>query len=173
VIASQCRWLVVLPVFALMLFLGGGSSADAAETKGVFCMDVTSSLTGVVFKLNLNYTLNTIPFGGARGHSLFYGSSCYVVPATPGTPSTSDCAPVHGSGIVFEDRFEMSLQGAENQQDFGVDVLTINNVHIWIKNLANLTGTWSGEANSYIDGGPQGVRQFDKCTAAAVTCPLF
>jgi len=172
VIKNQWRWLVALPAVALML-LSSGQSADAAESKGVFCMDVTSSLTGVVFKLNLNYTLNSIEFGGARGHSLFYGSSCYVVPATGTTPSTSDCAPVHGSGIVFEDRFEMSLQGSENQQDFGIDVLTINNVHIWIKNLANLTGTWSGEANSYIEGGPQGQRQFDKATAAAVQCPLF
>ena len=171
-IKNQCRWLVALPAVALIL-LSSGQSADAAESKGVFCMDVTSSLTGVVFKLNLNYTLNSIEFGSARGHSLFYGSSCYVVPATSGTAVASDCAPVHGSGIVFENRFEMSLQGAENQQDFGVDVLTINNVHIWIKNLVNLTGTWSGEANSYIDGGPQGVRQFDKGTAAAVTCPLF
>ena len=171
-IKNQCRWLVALPAVALML-LGSGQSADAVESKGVFCMDVASSLTGVVFRLNLNYTLNTIPFGGARGHSLFYGSSCYVVPATAGTPSTNDCAPVHGSGIVFEDKFEIALQGAENQQDFGIDVLTINNVHIWIKNLATLTGTWSGEANSYIDGGPQGARQFDKGTAAVVTCPLL
>ena len=171
-IKNQWRWLVALPAVALML-LSSGQSADAAESKGVFCMDVTSSLTGVVFKLNLNYTLSSIEFGGARGHSQFYGSSCYVVPATPGTPSTSDCAPVHGSGIVFENRFEMSLQGAENQQDFGVDVLTINNVHIWIKNLADLTGTWSGEANSYIGGGPEGVRQFDQGTAAAVQCPLL
>ena len=126
-IKNQCRWLVALPVFALIL-LSSGQSADAVESKGVFCMDVTSSLTGVVFKLNLNYTLNSIEFGGARGHSQFYGSSCYVVPATPGTPSTSDCAPVHGSGIVFENRFEMSLQGAENQQDFGVESRAIRTV---------------------------------------------
>ena len=170
-IKNHSRWLVVLPAVALML-LSSGRSADAVESKGVFCMDVASSLTGVVFKLNLNYTLNSIEFGSARGHSLFYGSSCYVVPPTLGTPSTSDCAPVHGSGIVFENRFEMSLQGAENQQDFGVDVLTISNVHIWIKNLATLTGTWSGEANSYIGGG-SGVRQFDQGTAAVVTCPLL
>ena len=80
---------------------------------------------------------------------------------------------VHGSGIVFEDKFEIALQGVENQQDFGKDVLTINNVHIWIKNLGTLTGTWSGESNTYIEDGPQGARQFDKGTAAAVTCPLL
>ena len=90
-IKNQCRWLVALAAGALTL-LSGGRSADAAETKGVFCMDVTLSLTGVVFHLNLNYILNSIEFGSARGHSLFYGSSCYVVPATAGTPSTNDCA---------------------------------------------------------------------------------
>ena len=69
------------------------------------------------------------------------------------------------------------FRASENQQDFGDDVLTINSVHIWITNLATLTGTWSSEANSYIDGGPQGVRQFDKGTAAGgdmptvVSCP--
>ena len=171
-IKNQCRWLVALAVVALVL-LGGGRSADAAETKGVFCMEVTSALTDIVHTLKLNYTLNSIAFGSARGHAFFYGASCYVIPAGTGTPSTNDCVPVHGSGIVFENKFEIALQGAENQQDFGNDILTINNMHIWIKNLANLTGTWAGEANSYIDGGPQGARQFDKGTAAVITCPLF
>jgi hypothetical protein len=103
---------------------------------------------------------------------LFYGAACYVIPAGTGTAS-DDCVAVNGSGLVFENRFEISLHGVENQQDFGHDILTISNTHIWIKNLSNLTGTWSAESSTYIEGGPQGLRQFDKGAAAAVTCPLF
>ena len=171
-IKNQCRWLVVVAVLALML-LGGGWSADADETKGVFCMQVTSELTDIVHTLTLNYTLNPIPFGIARGHAFFYGASCYVIPAGSGSPAADDCVAVHGSGIVFENKFEVSLQGVENQQDFGKDILTISAIHIWITNLTTLTGTWAGESNTYIEGGPQGLLQFDKGTAAAITCPLF
>ena len=143
-IKNQYRWLVVLAVVALTL-LGGSSSADADETKGVVCMQVTSELTGIVHTLTSNYTLNPIPFGIARGHAFFYGASCYVIPAGTGSPATDDCVAVHGSGIVFENKFEVSLQGVENQQDFGHDILTISNIHIWITNLSTLTGTWAGE----------------------------
>ena len=170
-IKIQCRSLVALAAFALML-LGGGRSADADETKGVFCMRVTSELTGIVHTLTLNYTLNPIPFGITRGHALFYGASCYVIPVVGGSPA-DDCVAVNGSGLVFENKFEISLHGVENQQDFGKDILTISNIHVWIQNLSTLTGTWAGESSTYIEDGVQGLRQFDKGTAAAIACPVF
>jgi len=147
-------------LLALATFVFLSTNGYAGNTEQEFCLEAASPLTNVTHHLTLSFT------GLKNGHVLLYGASCYDL-----LPVTSDCVPVEGTAILFENKLEMVMHGAENQADFGVDVFLTGNTHFWIDDLTQLTGTWASESITYIEGGPQGLQEFDKGTVKAVSCP--
>jgi hypothetical protein len=148
-----------------MLLLLGGTAAHAITVDGTVCLAATSALTGITHTETLNFLT------GPGGVWLVFGRGCYVIPPDGG-PGGADCVPVYGGAIFFEDRAELALTGIENQVDFGHSILTVSNTHIWLTDLANLTGTWAAESITYIEGGAQDVQQFDRGTVGPVVCAL-
>jgi hypothetical protein len=147
-------------VLALATFVLLSTNGYAGDTEREFCLEATSTLTDVTHHLTLSFT------GLKNGHVLLYGSSCYDL-----LPFTSDCVPTEGTALLFENKLEISVHGSETQTDLGVDVFLSGNTHFWIDNLTQLTGTWASESITYIEGGPQGLQEFNKGTVKAVACP--
>jgi hypothetical protein len=139
-----------------------GTIASGADRE--LCLQVTSAISNITHTLTLTYS------GLRDGHVLLYGDGCYVIPAGNGNAESADCLPLLGSGVLHEDKLEVAVQGIETQGDFGRNIFTSSQTHIWLK-LSDLTGTWVAESLTLIENGdPKGHQQFDKGAAKAVRC---
>ena len=148
-------------VVALLACVLMSTTAMAASANKELCLAATSN-SGVTSTHILSYTALS------AGHVLFYGESCYTIPETNGSPGAVDCLPVHGSGIIYENKFEIAVEGVENNADFGIDVFTSGQSHFWIS-TETLTGTYASESTNYIEG--EKFQDLDRGTVAAVKCP--
>jgi len=148
-------------VVALLACVLVSTTAMAASANKELCLAATSN-SGVTSTHILSYTALS------AGHVLFYGETCYIIPAREGAPESLDCLPVHGSGLIYENKFEIAVQGVENNADFGVDIFTSGQTHFWIS-TETLTGTYASESTNYIEG--EKFEDLDRGTVAAVKCP--
>jgi hypothetical protein len=165
----KIRWILAVSTFVLL-----STGGNAAGNQGKFCLELTSNILGVHHRVNVNYS------DLKDGHVLVYGESCYTI-GLPGGGSVSDCAPVNGSSIVQEGRrrgslervpmLEIELHAAEHHELFDHTTTTTSGTHIWIDNLADLTGTWAAQSVTSVEGVVQGLFQFDAGTVAGVPCP--
>jgi hypothetical protein len=155
---------LVVTVLALVLV----STAAIGQSNKELCLVTQSSNPAVTAQSThiLSYT------GLSNGHVLFYGETCYVVPANPPIPEVVDCLPVSGSGILNEGKLEFSVQGAEYNNEYGFGAFTTGIFHVLLS-LDTLVGTFATESVTYYDIGeePIQVEFFDTGTAAAVKCP--
>lgn len=150
----------MLSTCALLFATGNIAKGDDRE----LCMEVTSAVTNIKHTLTLSYS------GLRDGHVLLYGDGCYVIPAGNGNAESADCLPLFGSGVLHEDKLEVVVHGTETQADFGKNIFTTSQTHIWL-NLTTLVGTWTAESLTLIEGGdPKGHQQFDKGAAKALPC---
>ena len=159
----------IYSVVALLAFVFVSTTPitlNAAMANKELCLTTTSSNTTATSTHVLSYT------GLSAGHVLFYGQTCYVVPANPPIPEVTDCLPVSGSGILNEGKLEFSIQGAEYNNEFGFGVFTTGIFHVLLS-LDTLTGTYATESVSYYEVDPVPIQQeyFDTGTVTAVTCP--
>ena len=158
------RICLVVTVLAMVLV----STAALAQSNSELYLVTQSSNPAVTTESThiLSFT------GVSNGHVLFYGETCYVVPANPPIPEVRDCLPVSGSGILNEGELEFSVQGAEYNNEFGFGAFTTGIFHVLLS-LDTLAGTFATESVTYYDIGeePVQVEFFDTGIAAAVKCP--
>lgn len=148
------------------------TSGHAAANQGRICFELTSNVIGVHHQVNVNYTALK------DGHVLVYGEACYTITRPGG--AISDCAPVSGSGIIQAGRIPGSLERApmleielgatEHHELFDHATTTTSGTHIWIQDLAQLTGTWAAQSHTSVEGVVEGLFQFDAGTARGVPC---
>jgi hypothetical protein len=155
-------------VVAVLVLVLVSTGAFAQKADKELCLITNSSNPAVTTQTNhiLSYTALS------NGHVLFYGETCYVVPANPPIPAVVDCLPVSGSGILNEGKLEFSVQGAEYNNEYGFGTFTSGIFHVLLS-LDDLTGTYATESVTYYQVGesPTQVEFFDTGTAAAVKCP--
>ncbi len=150
----------IYSVVALLAFALMSTTAMAAANKEL-CLSATSDNAPVTSSHTLSYT------GLSNGHVLFYGDSCYAVPAAQGAPEAKDCLPVSGSGILYENKLEIAVQGVEYMADLGIGVFTSGQSHFWLS-TDTMTGTYSNLSTNYLGG--QSFQEFDTGTVVAVKC---
>ena len=150
-----CSMVVLLGV----VFISTAAMAESANKE--LCLTATSNSAPVTSTHTLSYT------GLSNGHVLFYGDSCYVIPAREGVAESRDCLPVSGTGILYENKLEIAVQGVEYMADLGIGVFTSGQTHFWIS-TQTLTGTYSALSTNYIAG--QSYQEFDEGVVTAVKC---
>lgn len=74
-----------------------------------------------------------------------------------------------GSGILYEDKLEITLIGSDNHADLNVDLLTTAIYHMSI-NLDTYAGTIAGDLEHKVIGGAD-YQQHQTGTVKAVPCP--
>jgi hypothetical protein len=148
-------------IVALLAFVLVSTTAMAEIANKELCLSATSSNAPVTSSHTLSYT------GLSNGHVLFYGDSCYVIPPMEGITGSKDCLPVSGTGILYESKLEIAVQGVEYMTDLGVGVFTSGQTHFWLS-TDTLTGTYTSLAANYVGG--QGFQEFDSGTVTAVKC---
>jgi len=154
---KKCRIFLMLAVVAFVFLIANQSIAGISTGK--FCIAATSANTGITHFMSLNYTWQL-----DNNHILLYGDGFYIIDTT-----SQDRVAVHGSGIFYENKFELVLQAVENQRDYGHDVFTSSNTHIWVEDLEKLTGTWSAESLTFVNEAGA-YQQFDKGTVQVINC---
>jgi hypothetical protein len=167
------RWLLAVSAVVLL-----STSGHAADDRGNFCLKLKSEILGINHEVSLNYT------GVKNGDVLVYGKSCYTITGPEGLP-LRDCAPVNGAGIIQEGEvppgtpgtleripmLEIELHSAEQHQLSEHAITTTSATHIWIQNLANLTGIWASQSTTSVEDVTQGLVQSDEGTVEGVSCP--
>ncbi len=151
----------IYAMVALLAFVLMSATAMAGIANKELCLSTTSSNAPVTSSHTLSYT------GLSNGHVLFYGNSCYTIPAREGAPESKDCLPVSGTGILYENKLEIAVQGVEYMTDLGIGIFTSGQTHFWLS-TDTLTGTYSSLSTNYVGG--QGFQEFDNGTVAAVKC---
>jgi hypothetical protein len=157
---------VCLIIALLVVALVSTTAYGQGKADKELCLSATSNGAPVTSTHILSYS------DLSAGHVLFYGETCYVVPANPPIPEVKDCLPVTGSGILNEGKLEFSVQGAEYNNEYGFGVFTTGIFHVLLS-LDTLTGTYATESVSYYEvvNGPLQQESFDSGTATAVKCP--
>jgi hypothetical protein len=159
----------IYSIVALLALVLMSTSAMAVSANKELCLTAQSNNAAVTTQTTyvLSYTALS------DGHVLFYGETCYVVPANPPIPEVKDCLPVFGSGILNEGKLEFVVQGAEYNTEYGFGAFTTGIFHMLLS-IETLTGTYATESVTYYQVGaepPIQVEAFDSGTAAAVKCP--
>ncbi len=149
-------------VVALLAFVLMSATAIAQKADKELCLSAYSDNADVTSTHILSYT------GLSNGHVIFYGETCYVIPARVGAPESVDCLPVTGSGILYENKIEIAVQGAEYTTDFGPGIFTSGQTHFSIS-IPAMTGTYASLSVNYIEG--EKFQEFDNGTVTAVKCP--
>lgn len=152
----------------VLVLIPATAFAQSSANNRELCLAAQSSNPAVTTQSThvLSYT------GLTAGHVLFYGETCYVVPANPPLPEVKDCLPVSGSGILNEGKLEFSMQGAEYNSESGFGVFTSGIFHVLLS-LDTLTGTYATESVNYyqLESGPLKQEFFDTGNVTAVKCP--
>jgi hypothetical protein len=160
----------IYPIIALLAVVLMSTTAIAVSANKELCLTTTSSNPLVTTQSThiLSYT------GLNGGHVIFYGETCYYIPASPPGHEVRDCLPVFGSGILNENKLEIVVQGAEYNTEYGVGVFTQGIFHILLS-IDTLTGTYASESvvNFEVEGQPLRQEIFDSGTATAVKCPAI
>jgi hypothetical protein len=137
---------------------------QAMADNNELCLRASSPATQSTNTMTLSYS------GLKAGHVQVYGDSCYIIPAANGLPESRDCMPVHGNGILHENKIELAVLGIEKQADLGIENYASILTHISLS-LDTLTGTLANETVAYSAGQPTPVEFFGTATVEAVTCP--
>lgn len=167
------RWLLAVSAVVLL-----STSGHAADDRGNFCLELKSEILGINHEVSLNYT------GIKNGDVLVYGKSCYMITVPEGFP-LRDCVAVNGAGIIQEGEIppgapgtleripmlEIELHAAEQHQLSEHTIITTSATHIWIQNLADLTGIWAAQSLTSVKDVTTGLFQFDEGTVKGVSCP--
>ncbi len=153
---------IVVAVLVLALV---STSAFAGKTDKQFCFSGISDnpkVSGTTHETILSYS------DLSNGHVLFYGETCYVIPASNGEPAAADCLPMTGSGILDNGKLEFLIQGAESTTAFGFLLLETFTMHV-VVSMDTKTGTYAMEVVDNFEGQRQEI--FDTGTSVAVKCP--
>jgi len=167
------RWLLAVSAVVLL-----STSGHAADDRGNFCLELKSEILGINHEVSLNYA------GVKNGDVLVYGKSCYTITVPEGR-SLRDCVAVNGAGIIQEGEvppgapgtleripmLEIELHAAEQHHLSEHAITTTSATHIWIQNLADLTGIWAAQSITSVEDVTQGLVQSDEGTVKGVSCP--
>lgn len=136
--------------------------SSAAE----LCLDMeANNTTGAPIPYFLTLSVSNLN----KGHVQFTGSDCYRNQGPAPAPLIEECLPVVGSGILYEDKLEVTIIGSDNMADLGVDLLTTALYHMSI-NLDTHEGTIAGDLEHKVIGGSD-YQQYQTGTVRAVACP--
>ena len=156
----------IYSIVVLLALVLVSTAAMAASTNNELCLvsyiEGTDGTPGSERTLKLSYS------DLSRGHVIFYGESCVVIEAIGDQPEVSNCMPVFGSGILYDDYLEIAVQGVETLVEYGARVLLSGTIHVLLP-IDTLDGTYSGESVYYIGGERQEV--FESGEISAVKCP--
>jgi hypothetical protein len=167
------RWLLAVSAVVLL-----STSGHAADNRGNFCLELKSEILGINHEVSLNYT------GVKNGYVLVYGKSCYTLTVPEGR-SLRECVPVDGAGLIHEGEvppgapgtleripmLEIELHSAEHHALSENEIITTSSTHIWIQNLADLTGIWEAQSLTSVEDVTTGLFQSDEGTVKGVSCP--
>jgi hypothetical protein len=98
-------------------------------------------------------TIYMLSYTGLQsGHMVISGEVCYSFPPyNPVDPTSNDCFPVIGSGILFEDKLEFVTQSGEFSRDSGIDTLFSGTAHLWV-DRSSFTGEYNRYGIAWIGG---------------------
>jgi hypothetical protein len=158
-------------VVAVLVLVLVSTSAFAQKANKEFCLNATTTSPapgGQGEPVTSQRTLVLSYSDLTNGHVIFYGESCYFIPAIPPNPEVKECMPVVGSGILSKNKLEFNVQGVEYMSSYGIGVFISGQSHVLLA-IDTLTGTVAGESVYYIGETRQEI--FDSGTIQAVKCP--
>jgi hypothetical protein len=158
-------------VVAVLVLVLVSTSAFAQKGDKELCLNATGTTPAPGGQGNPVTSQRTIVLsytGLSNGHVIFYGESCYDIPAVPPNPEVKDCMPVIGSGILDSSKLEFNLQGVEYMTSFGIGVFISGQMHVLLA-TDTLSGTYAGDSTYYV--ADQRQELLDTGTIAAVKCP--
>lgn len=139
-------------VVAVLVLVLVSTSAFAQKADKELCLNAIGTTPppgGQGDSVQSKRTLVLSYTGLTNGHVIFYGESCYTIPAIPPNPEVKDCMPVIGSGILANNKLEFNVQGTEYTNSYGVGVFISGQTHVLLT-IDTLTGTYAGESVYYI-----------------------
>lgn len=145
-----------------LFILSNVGAAGAAE----LCLEMeANNASGAPIPYFLTLSVSNID----RGHVQLTGSDCYRNQGPAPAPLIEECLPVMGSGILYEDRLEVTMAGSDNNADLGIDLLTTAVYHMSI-DLNSYSGTIAGDLEHKVINGSD-YQQYQTGTVKAVACP--
>lgn len=147
-----------------LVLLSASSLVGASE----LCLDMeANNATGGTLHYFLSLTVSNL----SRGHVQLSGSDCYANQGPAPLPRQEECLPVVGSGILYENKLEVTILGTDNNADLGVDLFTTAIYHLSM-DLDTYSGTIAGDLeHKVITNDGQDFQQYQTGTVKAVACP--